>query len=95
MILYHATPKSNLKSIEANGLQPRRSKGKIKGVWLHTASRRHWAILHTQQRHKSQEIVLLEVNVSRSRITRKQRGIWYATEPITQFREEDINAILE
>ena len=65
MILYHATPKSNLKSIEANGLQPRRSTGKIKGVWLHTASRRH----------KSQEIALLEVNVSRRHITRKQRGI--------------------
>ena len=54
MILYHATPKSNLKSIEANGLQPRRSTGKIKGVWLHTASRRHWAILHTMKRHRTE-----------------------------------------
>ena len=95
MILYHATPKSNLSSIEANGLQPHRSTGKIKGVWLHTPSKTHWAILHTMKRHRTDEVVILQVNVSRSRITRKQRGIWYATEPITQFREEDINAILE
>ena len=95
MILYHATPKSNLPSIKAKGLQPRRSKGKIRGVWLHTASKRHWAILHTMKRHKTDEIALLQVNVSRRDITRKQRGIWYTTVPITQFREEDINAILE
>ena len=95
MILYHATPKSNLPSIEANGLQPHQSKGKIKGVWLHTESKRHWAILHTQRRHKSQEIALLQVKVSRRHLTRKQRGLWYATVSITEFKEEDINAILD
>ena len=46
MKLYHATTAKNLDSIKAVGLDPNRSLGAKKLVWLHTASRREWAILH-------------------------------------------------
>ena len=52
MKLYHATPKRNLDRIQATGLDPNRSTGKEAVVWLHTQSRREWAILHVLQRHK-------------------------------------------
>lgn len=46
MILYHATPTRNLDSIQRDGLDTMRSTRKIKGVWLHTASKNPSAILH-------------------------------------------------
>ena len=40
MILYHATPRKHLASIKAEGLDPMKSAGKRKEVWLHTKSKR-------------------------------------------------------
>ena len=51
MMLYHATLKANLDSINAKGIDPEFSQGKESVIWLHTAGRREWAILHTQKRH--------------------------------------------
>ena len=51
MRLYHATLKSNLTSITEKGIDPSFSKGAEQVIWLHTAGRREWAILHTTQRH--------------------------------------------
>ena len=57
MILYHATTRKHLATIEAEGLDPMKSAGKRKEVYLHTASKRAWAVLHTQRRHKTHDIV--------------------------------------
>ena len=85
MILYHATPTKYLQSIQAEGLQPRKSTGKRKAVWLHTSSKREWAILHTQRRHDTDDVVVLEVKVPRSKLTRRWRGLWSCAMPITEF----------
>lgn len=91
MTLYHATPRKFLQSIQAEGLQPRKAKGRIKGVWLHTASKRSWAVLHTMKRHRTNDVVVLEVKVSRNHLTRRWRGLWSCAVPITEF-EAVINA---
>ena len=88
MKLYHATPKSNLASIRANGLDPNRSRGAKSEVWLHTRSRREWAILHTTARHKCEvsDVVILEVNVPRTKLRRRWRGLWTTPETLTDFQ---------
>ena len=76
MTLYHATPQKHLNAIEAEGLDPMKSAGKRKEVWLHTKSKREWAVLHTQQRHQTHDVVIIEVEVSRRHLTRRWRGLW-------------------
>ena len=87
MKLYHATPKTNLENIKATGLDPNRSRGKEAVVWLHTASRREWAILHTTQRHKCEvsDVIVIEVEIPRSKLRRRWRGLWVTPEAITEF----------
>ena len=88
MKLYHATPTANLDSIRREGLDPNLSKGKESLVWLHTASRREWAILHTQNRHKCEvsEVAIIEVNVPRTQLKRRWRGLWTTPESLTEFQ---------
>ena len=87
MKLYHATTAKNLDSIKASGLDPNRSRGAKKLVWLHTASRREWAILHVVQRYKcdANEVVIITVDVPRAKLQRKWRGIWTTPETLTEF----------
>ena len=87
MRLYHATPKKNLDSIRTEGLDPNHSTGKESVVWLHTASRREWAILHTITRHKCDisEVAIIEVNVPRSKLRRRWRGLWTTPQLLTEF----------
>ena len=84
MRLYHATLLSNLESITENGLDPTRATGRDKAVWLHTASRREWAILHVQKRHNCtlDEIVIITVQIPRGWIRRKRRGLWASRQTI-------------
>ena len=87
MRLYHATPIRNLESIRTEGLDPNRSRCKRKEVWLHTQSRREWVILHTVSRHKCDvsEVVIIAVDVPRSKLRRRWRGLWTTTETLTEF----------
>ena len=87
MTLYHATPRKFLSTIEAEGLDPQKSTGKRKEVYLHTASKRAWAVLHTQRRHKTHDIVLIKVEVPRSKLTRRWSGLWSCAVPITKFED--------
>lgn len=84
MILYHATPKRNLDSIKRNGINPDFSKGKEKVIWYHTKAKRHWAILHTQKRHKVHidDIAIITVQITRSKLKRRRRRLWTTTETI-------------
>ena len=85
MTLYHATLKSNLESINANGINPEFSKGKRRECWYHTQIKREWAILHTIKRHGCtlDDIAIITVRIPRSKLTRRRRGLWASTETIT------------
>ena len=85
MQLYHTTLKANLDSIRQHGLNPEFSKGKIKGIWLCTASKRLWSILHVQKRHNAplDDIAVIAVKVRRSRLTRRWRCLWTTDSIIT------------
>lgn len=79
MRLHHATPRRNLRSIARHGLLTAKSKGKMPVVWLHTKSRRDWAMLHTMKRHRTSEVAILSVDVPCTSIKRAGRGLWYST----------------
>ena len=85
MRLYHATLKSNLDSIRRHGLNPEYSRGKEKVVWLHTQSRRAWAIVHIHARQNVNlaDIIIIEVNVPYTKLRRRRRGLWTTDTPIT------------
>ena len=78
MKLRHATPTGNLESILSAGLQPDRSRGKRKAVWLHSPSKTTWAILHTMKNHAvtMEAITVIELDVPRSWLVRAQKGLW-------------------
>ena len=90
MILYHATLKSNLHSIISKGLLPNLATGAEQVIWLHTAGRREWAILHTTQRHKCEvnEVMILTVKVPRSKLRRRWRGLWTTPQRIPQANRQ-------
>src|SRR5262249_48733071 len=49
--LHHASPRKNVASIHARGLLPWKAKGKLKVVWLHSATQPEWAVNHVAKRH--------------------------------------------
>lgn len=86
MKLYHATTRTALASIQAHGLRVANADpaAKIKGCWLATASNRPWGVLHTQRKHHATlgDVVVIEVNVPRNRLTRFRTGLWYTTQDV-------------
>jgi hypothetical protein len=68
VVLRHATPARNLRSIRKSGLLRNKAKGLLKAIWFHRPSRTEWAILHVARRHKVNvdDVVVLEVRVPRS-----------------------------
>lgn len=78
MILYHTTNRENVESIRRDGLDPKRAKGKIVAVWLHTASKQQWARKHLAKAHHVPEASLqtMRVQVPRAWLIRRRRGIW-------------------
>ena len=86
MRLYHATLKSNLDGIIEKGIDPSFSKGAEQVIWLHTRSKTEWEILHTTQRYQCEvdEVIIITVNIPRSRLQRRWRGLWTTTETITR-----------
>ena len=69
-------------------LTPPKHTGKRQETYLHTPSRREWAIEHTMQKHKipRDDIALFEVEVDRQNLVRRWRGIWSTPEPIQDPR---------
>lgn len=77
--LYHVTPRKNLESILATGLEPRQAPGRVHcAVWLVAKNLLPWAIGHTVARHgvSQEDVVVLEVNVPRGWLVRHQRSFW-------------------
>jgi hypothetical protein len=82
MKLYHATTTDRLSSIREQGLRVACADqaAKIKACWMNTASQMPWAILHTQRKHGAalEDVVIVEVAVPRSHLTRFRTGLWYS-----------------
>ena len=110
MKLYHATPNSNLNSILTEGLLPAKAMKSRKFVWLHTASRSHWAILHTCRNHGVDwnDVTVIEVEIPRSwvkshKLTIQNKGLngfWKCAKPVpvecfTEIRSSVIYAMSE
>jgi hypothetical protein len=79
MLLRHATPARNLPAICRDGLLCSKSRGRLPVIWLHTAAKTAWAMLHTVRRHggRAENVVVVEVDVPRSWLRRNRRGLWY------------------
>lgn len=88
MLLRHATLRKNLPSIERQGLLCSKSQGRRLVVWLHTASKSTWAVLHTIRRHggRAEGIVILEVDVPRSWLRRSRKRLWYCPRDVPPDR---------
>jgi hypothetical protein len=88
MLLRHATIARNLPSVLKRGLLCSRSKGRLKVVWLHAASKSSWAALHTVKRHggRVEQVVVLELNVPRRLLRRSRKGLWYCVRDILADR---------
>jgi len=90
MLLRHATPVCNLRSIERAGLLCSKSRGRLPVVWLHAPSKSSWAVLHTVRRHggRVQDVVIIEADVPRRWLRRNRRKLWYCPRdvPSSRFR---------
>ena len=91
--LYHTTPMWNRDSILQEGLDPGRSTGKRREVYLHTPSRQKWAVEHMMKKYNlgSEDIAVFEVDVSRKDLTRRWRGIWSTPKKIEDVRLVDLH----
>jgi hypothetical protein len=45
-----------------------------------------WAVLHTMKRHTSNHVVVVEVSVPRSWLTRSRTGLWFCARDIPPGR---------
>jgi hypothetical protein len=95
MRLYHATPVRNFASINRRGLLTAKSKGRLLVVWLHSASKREWATLHTMKRHGTREVAIFECTVPSSWLTRSKPGLWYCDRDVPPGRIKQTIAALE
>src|SRR3954463_1697031 len=88
MLLRHATPARNLNSILRAGLLTSKSQGRLPAVWLCSAARSSWAVLHTIKRHggRVETTVVLEVDVPRSWLRRSRKGLWFCTRDVPAGR---------
>ena len=90
MQLWHATTRERLARIQEQGLRVACAdpQAKIKGCWLATASNRPWGCLHTIRKHHAQleDVVVIEVNVPRSWLTRFRTGLYYTPQDIPPTR---------
>jgi hypothetical protein len=86
MKLRHATPTRNLRSIRRRGLLTSTSQCERPVIWLHAANRSAWAVLHTMKRHNSNNVVVIEVAVPRSWLTRSRAGLWFCDQDIPPGR---------
>jgi hypothetical protein len=90
MIVYHATPRRNRRSIDRTGLDPAKSKQGRKAVWLFAAPRLEWAILHVANRHRCRvaDVIVYTVEVDAKDVRKHAKGLFYhyALVPATRLR---------
>jgi hypothetical protein len=91
----HATPRHNLPSILATGLDPARALNRFcKAVWLHSPSRTAWAIAHVAARHgvDPSEVAIIDIRIPYRWLTGpRRRGLWTVSRIIPPARIIAIN----
>jgi hypothetical protein len=83
VLVRHATPLRNVRSILRSGLLPAMAKGKLKVVWMHTPARTDWAVDHVAARHQVESVAVLTLSLPRSFVRRNRRGVWISAEPVS------------
>ena len=83
MKIFHCTNRKNLESIQAVGLDPEKAAGVRKAVWAAAASKIAWAIVHVLAKARGRgcsldDLVVIELDVPRSQLTRHSRSVWYS-----------------
>ena len=83
MKLFHCTNRKNLESIQASGLDPAKAAGIRKAVWAGSSSKIAWAIVHVLSKARNrgctiEDLVVIELEVPRSQLTRHARSVWYS-----------------
>lgn len=88
MLLRHATPLRNLRSIERAGLLCSKSRGRLPVVWFHSPSKSSWATLHVVKRHggRVQDVVIIEADIPRRWLRRNRRKLWYCPRDVPPAR---------
>ena len=88
MQLRHASPIRNFPGIQRHGLLCRKSRGRLKAVWLATREKSSWAAMHVAWRHgvRIEAVITLEVDVPRSWLRRSRKGLWYCTRDVPPDR---------
>lgn len=78
MILYHASPSANDKSIEARGLLTSFSATARPEIWLHDIAQRPWAVQHVAKRHgcKGRDVTVYKVQISGAKVRKRGRGVY-------------------
>src|SRR5689334_16342381 len=94
-LLRHATPRKNIRSIFRFGLLPGLARGKLKAVWLHTGTKGDWAVNHVSDRHdvSTERVAVIEVRVTRSKLRRNRRGVWYCPRIINPDQIVSVNGL--
>ena len=97
MLLRHATPARNVADILRAGLLTSKSRGRLAAVWLCSAAKSSWAVLHSIKRHggRVETTVVLEVDVPRSWLRRSKKGLWYCTRDVPRDRIRRVLAFAE
>lgn len=87
--LWHVTTVDKLASIRRGGLDPARSKGKRKAVWLVPGRLRAWAVAHVLRRHKAdlEWICLIPVRVPRAWLRRHKGGTYYTDRVVPVYQQ--------
>ncbi len=77
-MLLHVSIRRNLSSIWRLGISPAFAQGARAECWFCSRSKRAWAIQHVAERHDVplSEVVVFRVNVPRSRLVSRRRGLW-------------------
>jgi hypothetical protein len=67
------------------GLLCSKSLGKLAVVWLCSAAKSSWAVLHTVKRHggRIESVVVLEVSVPRKWLRKSKKGLWYCPQDVS------------
>ena len=96
--LYHVTNRKNLASILQNGLDPKKARMKRKSVWGVTRSRIAWAIIHVMAKPWNRsasigDMAVIRFSISRNKIRRYKKSIWYTIEGIGRIPITNDNLI--
>ena len=78
MKLYHVTPARNVPGIRRRGLLTAKATGRLPAVWLVTPGAVGWAKEHVRAKHRAGRVAVLSLDVPRSKLRRKWRGVWYS-----------------